>query len=241
MQVAFVGWVKRAHPSIKVQKFKKRRNEEMMKYVIAGLLTVFSSVNSVVYAGEIEAVLKDSTSSSGFSVKDSAGNSIARFRGDGWVGIGTAIPRARLDVNGQLKYKAYNSTVMMTNTPGYLEYEVNGVGYGVNMWVSSKRFKENITDLEIDSSKIYELNPVSFNYTAERGGEKDFGLIAEDVEKVIPSLVLYNNDGEVFSLKYQLLSVLLLNELKKKKDELDDLKETVTSLKTRIEALEQSR
>lgn len=129
-------------------------------------------------------------------------------------------------------------TNAFTGASKYLEYYVDGAAYGVTMWASSKRFKENITDLELDSTKIYDLKPVSFNWKPERGGKKDFGMIAEEVEKIFPSLVSYDAEGKPFIVRYELLSVLLLNELKKKSAEIDDLKRQNKNFEERIGRLE---
>ncbi|MAK52114.1 tail fiber domain-containing protein, partial [Marinobacter sp.] len=82
---------------------------------------------------------------------------------------------------------------------------------------------ENIRALEIDTTTLYDLKPSTFNHkiTPEK---VDFGLIAEEVEKFVPELVSYNKEGQVESVKYSLLSVLLLQELKKLRQEIDDLK-----------------
>jgi len=88
---------------------------------------------------------------------------------------------------------------------------------------SSARYKENIRGLEVDTSKLYDLKPSTFNH--KNTPEKiDFGLIAEEVEEFVPELVTYNEEGQVESVKYSLLSVLLLQELKKLRQEIDDLK-----------------
>ena len=88
---------------------------------------------------------------------------------------------------------------------------------------SSKRYKENIRDLEIDTSHVYDLRPV--NYTAKDTKAENFGLIAEEVDEYFPELVTYNEKGQADSVDYQMLSVLLLSEMKKLKDEMKELKE----------------
>jgi len=93
---------------------------------------------------------------------------------------------------------------------------------------SSECYKYDKRDLEIDTSRIYQLMPRSFHFGEkkpdapedwpEAGGEADdFGLTAEEVYSVIPELVNIK-DGRPFSVRYQLLSVLLLNEMKKLKE-----------------------
>ena len=92
---------------------------------------------------------------------------------------------------------------------------------------SSKRYKKNIVETALDSSKVYDLKPIDFEYNenTDTEGEKGFGLVAEDVEKIYPEIVHYNEDGLVESLAYDRLSLLLLMEIKKLKEEIEKLKE----------------
>jgi len=92
---------------------------------------------------------------------------------------------------------------------------------------SSKRYKKNIVETALDSNKVYDLEPVDFewNENALQEGEKGFGLIAEEVEKLFPEIVHYNEDGTVESVAYDRLSLLLLMEIKKLKEEIEKLKE----------------
>ena len=92
---------------------------------------------------------------------------------------------------------------------------------------SSKRYKKNIVETALDSNKVYDLEPVDFewNENALEKGKKGFGLIAEEVEKLFPEIVHYNEDGTVESVAYDRLSLLLLMEIKKLKEEIEKLKE----------------
>ena len=87
---------------------------------------------------------------------------------------------------------------------------------------SSRRYKDNIQDLDINTEKIYDLRPVSFDWKSS--GKADFGLIAEEVSDTLPELVVYNEDSVPESVQYTSLSVLLLAELKKLREEVKDLK-----------------
>ena len=91
---------------------------------------------------------------------------------------------------------------------------------------SSATYKENIRPLEMDTSKIYDLEAKNFKY---KDGHQSllngstFGYLAEDVQKVLPEIVIPDKDGKPDALHYQLLSVLLLEEVKKLKFRLDVL------------------
>ena len=85
-------------------------------------------------------------------------------------------------------------------------------------------FNDNdIKDLKIDSEKLYKLNPVSYNYKISNS--PDIGLIAEEVHEILPELINYGKDGKPKSVKYNSLSVVLLDELKKLREEIQELKE----------------
>lgn len=80
---------------------------------------------------------------------------------------------------------------------------------------SSIRYKENIEDMGDVSSPILNLRPVTFDFIGKPSHKKQVGLIAEEVKEIMPDLVVHNQDGEVESVKYHELPVLLLNELQK--------------------------
>src|SRR4029077_4500098 len=82
---------------------------------------------------------------------------------------------------------------------------------------SSKRFKEAIKPMDKASESILALNPVSFRYKHELDpdGIPQFGLVAEDVEKVNPDLVVRDANGKVYSVRYEAVNAMLLNEFLK--------------------------
>ena len=88
---------------------------------------------------------------------------------------------------------------------------------------SSARYKERITDLELDSSKIYDLRPVSYREKKTHVG--GIGLIAEEVEKIMPEIVAHSDDGTPEAVQYADLPILMLKEMKKLKEEIKSLKE----------------
>jgi len=93
---------------------------------------------------------------------------------------------------------------------------------------SSRRFKVEIEDLGERSANLFELRPVSFRYTEEAAGDGErpleFGLIAEEVAEYYPELVVYDEGGEPSSLRYHLLTPMLLNEVQRLRRELDALR-----------------
>jgi hypothetical protein len=82
---------------------------------------------------------------------------------------------------------------------------------------SSIRYKENVQDMQDESAAILNLRPVTFSYKSDVTHKKQFGLIAEEVHDVFPALVVKGPDGQIETVKYHELAVLLLNELIKLK------------------------
>jgi len=111
------------------------------------------------------------------------------------------------------------------SSPSY-KLEVAGTFYASG---SSQAFKKNVTDLAVDSSAIYNLNPVSYNYKKDYENfgydlaeGKQFGLISEEVAEAVPELAIMK-DGEPKNVDYQKLSVLLLAEMQKMNKRIKDL------------------
>ncbi len=82
---------------------------------------------------------------------------------------------------------------------------------------SSKRFKEEIRPMNKTSEAIFSLEPVTFRYRKEidPAGTSQFGLIAEEVAKVNPTLVLPDKEGKPYSVRYEAVNAMLLNEFLK--------------------------
>ena len=104
---------------------------------------------------------------------------------------------------------------------------------------SSKRFKQDIRLMDKTSEAIFALKPVAFRYKDEidPNGLPQFGLVAEDVEKVNPDLVARDAKGEIFSVRYDAVNAMLLNEFLKEHKTVQQLKATVAQQKQQIDAL----
>jgi hypothetical protein len=104
---------------------------------------------------------------------------------------------------------------------------------------SSKRFKEDIKPMDKTSETLFSLKPVSFRYKKEidPAGNSQFGLVAEDVEKVNPELVVRDKEGNPYSVRYEAVNAMLLNEFLKEHHQVEDLKAIVAQQQKQIEAL----
>jgi hypothetical protein len=101
---------------------------------------------------------------------------------------------------------------------------------------SSARFKEAIKPMDKASETILALKPVTFQYKhdLDPDGVPQFGLIAEQVEKVNPDLVVRDNQGRVSSVRYEAVNAMLLNEFLKEHRNVAEQQSTIAELKTTV-------
>jgi hypothetical protein len=108
---------------------------------------------------------------------------------------------------------------------------------------SSRRFKEDIHDMDTVSSGLMRLRPVTFRYQkpfADGSKPIQYGLIAEEVADVYPDLVAHSADGQIETVKYQVLDSMLLNELQKEHKQVQEQAETIRVLEARLAVLEKA-
>jgi hypothetical protein len=130
----------------------------------------------------------------------------------------------------------YGSPTSLANVPVVVDSNGN-----LGTVSSSRRYKEDIHDMADASDALMQLRPVTFRYKkAYEDGSKpvQYGLIAEEVEQVYPDLVARSTDGQVESVRYQLLDPLLLNELQKQHATIAAQKEQIQSLEKRLARIE---
>jgi hypothetical protein len=104
---------------------------------------------------------------------------------------------------------------------------------------SSERFKEAIEPMDKTSEAILALKPVAFRYKHELDPEgiPQFGLVAEQVEKVNPDLVARDADGKPYTVRYDAVNAMLLNEFLKEHHQVQDLRAIVAQQQKQIQAL----
>jgi hypothetical protein len=98
--------------------------------------------------------------------------------------------------------------------------------------ISSERFKDQIKGMDKASEAIFALKPVTFRYKhkLDPEGIPQFGLVAEEVEKVNPDLIARDEQGKPYSVRYEAVNAMLLNEFLKEHREVQELKKQVAAL-----------
>ena len=98
---------------------------------------------------------------------------------------------------------------------------------------SSQRFKDEIKPMDKASEALFALKPVTFRYKKEvdPAGTPQLGLVAEEVEKVNPDLVVRDKEGKPYSVRYDQVNAMLLNEFLKEHRTMQEQKAIVAQLK----------
>ena len=119
--------------------------------------------------------------------------------------------------------------------PGGVTVVVDAGGH-LGTIVSSQRFKDDIRPMDKGSEAILALNPVTFRYKKELDpdGIPQFGLVAEEVAKVNPDLVARDAKGELYTVRYEAVNAMLLNEFLKEHRTVQQQGATIAELKNEI-------
>jgi Chaperone of endosialidase len=131
--------------------------------------------------------------------------------------------------------KAFIAGIMGSPGPRGMPVFVNAHGQ-LGTFPSSARFKDEIMPMDKASEAILALKPVTFCYKREIDADRtaQFGLVAEEVEKVNPDLVVKDADGKVYTVRYDAVNAMLLNEFLKEHKKTEKLEATVASLITTV-------
>ncbi len=199
--------------------------------------------------------LQSAADDTGLIIKNMAvnGNTWALFSSGGSSGLGAgnfsitvnAFPRMTINPNSNLISLGGGLEVDGTIKVGILDASTstttlcwNGTGnkHIVGCSSSSKRYKEHITSFNPGLEVIKQLRPVTFNWKSS--GEKDLGLVAEEVHEVSPLLTFRNDKGEIEGVKYDRLNVVLINAMNQQQRQIESLQHQNADMKARLTMLE---
>jgi hypothetical protein len=186
------------------------------------------SQNTAIGLGALD---NNTTGSSNIALGDGAGANVTTA--SDVICIGTAV------AGNNVSSSCYIGNIFDAPSSGGESVLINSNGR-LGTTASSRRFKEEIKPMEQASELLFALRPVTFRYKKkiDPAGTPQFGLVAEDVEKVTPSLVVRDKGGKPYSVRYDQVNAMLLNEfLKEHKAFIDEQRKveeqqaTITELK----------
>jgi hypothetical protein len=163
-------------------------------------------------------------------------------------GVAGESDTTRIGTNG-MQSRVFIAGVSGKNVKG-AEVVISSTGQ-LGVVKSSARYKRDIHDMGDASSKLMSLRPVTFRYKEDPAGTIQYGLVAEEVARIYPELVIYGEDGKVETVRYSELTGMLLNELQKQRSEnarqaaqikqlSAQMTEAKVSFERRLSALEQT-
>jgi uncharacterized coiled-coil protein SlyX len=183
------------------------------------------------------ALLSNTTGSNNIALGGGAGANLTT--GDNNINIGNPGVAAesrtiRIGTNGTHRHTAI-AGIRGTTVPSGIEVIVGSNGE-LGTVVSSARFKDDIKAMDKASEVILALKPVTFHYKKELDpdGIPQFGLVAEQVEKVNPDLVARDEQGKPYTVRYDAVNAMLLNEFLKEHCTLQEQNATIAELKHNV-------
>jgi len=155
--------------------------------------------------------------------------------GAGVLGVAAEANTIRI---GTTQIKTFIAGIHGATASGGAAVFINASGE-LGTLTSSARFKEAIKPMDKASEAILALKPVTFRYKhdLDPDGVPQFGLVAEQVEKVNPDLVARDADGKVYTVRYEAVNAMLLNEFLKEHRKVEEQGATIAKQQKQIEAL----
>ena len=150
--------------------------------------------------------------------------------GSGNVYIGAGMLGVASDSNA-----CYIRSIFFQTSSGGTPVYINSAGK-LGTDTSSRRFKEEIKPMGGASEALYALKPVTFRYkkAMDPQGIAQFGLVAEDVEEINPDLVVRDKEGKVYTVRYDAVNAMLLNEFLKEHKKVEEQQATIAELKSTV-------
>ena len=145
--------------------------------------------------------------------------------------VGVAGESNTIRIGSANQTNAYITGISGATVAGGVTVIVDAQGH-LGTMVSSERFKDQIKAMDKASEAIFALKPVTFRYKHELDPEgiPQFGLVAEDVEKVNSDLVARDGEGKVYTVRYEAVNAMLLNEFLKEHRKVEELQGMVATL-----------
>lgn len=165
---------------------------------------------------------------SALQVRNQAGINIMRINGAGKTSIGMGTTPTNEDLTVATARIVLGLYLGVVAGGGTTQLCLNGSQVALCN-SSSARYKTNIDDFRSGLDLVRGLRPVTFDWRSN--GTHDFGLIAEDVAKVVPDLAFYHN-GQIEGVKYDKISVVLINAVKEQQAQIEDQKKDIERLES---------
>src|SRR5437667_4370553 len=177
-----------------------------------------------------EALFSNTTGSLNIAIGKDAGDNI--ITADNAICIGSNLPGANVSNSCFIG----NIRGVTTTNSDAIPVLIDSAGQ-LGTASSSRRFKSEIKPMDQASESILALKPVTFNYKSDKTKTPQFGLIAEEVAEVSPNLVVRDKNGEIYTVRYDAVNAMLLNEFIKEHRKVEEQQATITHLEKNFQAV----
>jgi hypothetical protein len=201
----------------------------------SGLQALFSNTtgNNNTASG-VDALLSNTTGNNNIAVGFQAGVNLTTGNNNidiGATGVAGESRRIRIGTAGtQTKTFIAGIRGVTTANANAVPVVIDSAGQ-LGTVSSSRRFKKEIKPMDQTSEAILGLRPVTFHYKSDSKGTPQFGLIAEEVAQVNPDLVVRDENGEIYTVRYDAVNAMLLNEFLKEHRKVAEQEATIAQLK----------
>ena len=164
----------------------------------------------------VNALFNNTTGASNIAVGQLAGFQLTTGDNNIDIGNGGVAAESNTIRIGAAQTATYVAGISGATSAGGVAVFVDGAGH-LGTITSSARFKEDIQDIGDSSSALMKLRPVRFHYKqdVDPSGLEQYGLVAEEVAKVYPDLVVYDENGQPQTVRYHFVNAMLLNEVQR--------------------------
>jgi hypothetical protein len=170
-----------------------------------------------------ETALLNATGGGNIAIGEKAGEELGA--GDNNVYISNAgqpSESGAMRIGNSFQTATYISGIYTTQVTGSAVYVTSSGQLGV--LASSERFKTDVSSMGRTTSRLQQLRPVTFQLKTDASGTRQYGLIAEEVDKIYPELVIRDATGKIQGVRYEELAPMLLNEVQQQRREVNQLK-----------------
>jgi hypothetical protein len=206
-----------------------------------GALTLFRNVGGGSNVAVGNQALLQSLGSGNIAVGPDAGAALINGAGNIYIGNSGAEPEDNTIRIGTLQSRAFLAGVrgVTTGASDAIAVFVDSNGQ-LGTASSSRRFKQDIVDLADIGNKLQQLRPVQFRYREAQADDAhpiQYGLIAEEVDEVLPELVAHSADGQIETVKYHILPTLLIAEVQRLERERAKQAREIAELRALVQSL----
>jgi trimeric autotransporter adhesin len=204
-----------------------------------GYRALFSNTGDNNTAIGINALI-NSHGSNNIALGRNAGTNLGTGSGNIYIGNPGFDPAESATINiGNSQTRTFIAGISNVDEGGVIKavYINSNHQLGTQPPASSRRFKKEIKPMDQTSEAILGLKPVTFHYKSDAQDTPQFGLIAEEVAKVNPDLIVRDKNGEVYSVRYDAVNAMLLNEFLKEHRKVEQQEATIAKQQKQIDAL----